>query len=603
MAECREPVRLVHVMTVPATLPFLRGQAAYLRRHGVAVAAVVTAPGPGLDAFGASEGVPVYPAPMTRRITPLADLIAVVRLYRLLRRLRPDIVHAHTPKGGLLGMLAARLARVPVRVYHLRGLPLATATGSRRRLLRWGEWASCRLAQRVICVSPSLREVALAERLCPPEKIVAPPHGGSRGVDATGRFDPASVDDDARRRARDGLGIPWDAPVVGFVGRVVPDKGLAELGDAWATLREEHAALHLLVAGPEEPDDPLPAPLRARLAADPRVHLTGPVEDVVPLYAAMDVLAFPSRREGLPNVCLEAAAMAVPVVACAIPGVVDAVVDGVTGTLVPSRDAGALAAAVGRYLADPELRRRHGAAGRDRMLRDFRPEEVWDAILAEYRRLLERRATPARPEPGGEPAKRLLDLSLAVPALVLLAPVLVAVSGLVAWRLGRPVLFRQERPGLGGRLFTLYKFRTMTDARDADGRLLPDGERLTHLGRALRGLSLDELPELINVLRGEMSLVGPRPLLPDFLERYTAAEARRHDVLPGITGWAQVHGRNGIPWEERFALDLWYVEHRSLRLDLRILLLTVRAVLRRDGIAYPGEATSPAFRRTPERSP
>jgi len=198
--------------------------------------------------------------------------------------------------------------------------------------------------------------------------------------------------------------------------------------------------------------------------------------------------------------------------------------------------------------------------------------------------------------------KRLLDLVLAVPALVLLAPLLLAVAGLVAWRMGRPVLFRQLRPGLHGRLFVLYKFRTMTDAHDAAGRLLPDAERLTRLGRVLRGLSLDELPELFNVLRGEMSLVGPRPLLPAFLDRYTEEEARRHEALPGITGWAQVHGRNGIDWEQRFALDRWYVDHRSLWLDVRILLLTVRAVLSREGIAYPGQATSPEFRRNPERT-
>ena len=394
MAATAEPVRLVHVMTVPVTLAFLRGQAAHLRRHGFSVAAI-TSPGAGLDAFGAAEGVPVFAVPMTRRITPLPDLVAVVRLCRVLRRLRPAIVHAHTPKGGLLGMVAAWLTRTPVRVYHLRGLPLMTATGYRRRLLRWSEWVSCRLAQRVICVSPSIRDVAVAERLCPPEKIVAPPHGGSRGVDATGRFDPAALDELTRRQARAGYGIPDEAPVVGFVGRVVRDKGIAELAEAWENLRAELPALHLLIAGPFEPHDPLPAPLRQRLAADPRVHLTGEVADVVPLYAVMDVLAFPSRREGLPNVCLEAAAMGIPVVACAIPGVVDAVADGVTGTLVPPRDAQALARGIRRYLDEPELRRCHGAAGRARMLRDFRPEEVWDAIEREYRDLLARRGIPA----------------------------------------------------------------------------------------------------------------------------------------------------------------------------------------------------------------
>jgi lipopolysaccharide/colanic/teichoic acid biosynthesis glycosyltransferase len=187
-------------------------------------------------------------------------------------------------------------------------------------------------------------------------------------------------------------------------------------------------------------------------------------------------------------------------------------------------------------------------------------------------------------------AKALLDRTVAALGLVLGGPVLGALAVLVAWRLGRPVLFRQARPGLRGAPFEILKFRTMRDG------LGDDEERLTTLGRFLRSTSLDELPELVNVLRGEMSLVGPRPLLVQYLERYTPDQARRHDVLPGITGWAQVHGRNALGWERRLALDVWYVDHWSLVLDLRILLRTVTTVLRRRGVAAPGSATMPEFR-------
>ncbi|OGR32142.1 MAG: sugar transferase [Desulfuromonadales bacterium GWD2_61_12] len=169
--------------------------------------------------------------------------------------------------------------------------------------------------------------------------------------------------------------------------------------------------------------------------------------------------------------------------------------------------------------------------------------------------------------------------------LFLLAPLLTALAWLIRNQLGRGVLFRQQRPGLHGRPFAILKFRTMTDARDAAGYLLPDGARLTPFGAFLRQSSLDELPELFNVLKGEMSLVGPRPLLMRYLPYYTARERRRHDVRPGITGWAQVHGRNFLPWNARLALDVWYVEHQSIILDLKILLLTVRAVLSRQGAA------------------
>ena len=191
--------------------------------------------------------------------------------------------------------------------------------------------------------------------------------------------------------------------------------------------------------------------------------------------------------------------------------------------------------------------------------------------------------------------KRALDLALIVLALPLLLPVLAAVALLVRLRLGRPILFSQQRPGLHGVPFTLYKFRTMTDERDAQGVLLPDAERLTSLGRFLRATSLDELPELYNVLRGEMSLVGPRPLLMQYLDRYTPQQAQRHNVLPGLTGLAQVRGRNALTWAHKFMWDLRYVDRASLWMDLKILVKTVLRVIKRDGINHKGEATMPEF--------
>jgi sugar transferase EpsL len=189
--------------------------------------------------------------------------------------------------------------------------------------------------------------------------------------------------------------------------------------------------------------------------------------------------------------------------------------------------------------------------------------------------------------------KRFVDVLVAGMMLLLLAPVLVVIALLVRWKLGSPVLFRHLRPGKGGVPFTLLKFRTMTDTRDASGALLPDLERQTNFGNFLRNSSLDELPELLNVLNGEMSLVGPRPLMMEYLPRYTAEQMRRHDVLPGITGWAQVNGRNLISWE--FKLDLWYVEHGSLLLDAKILVLTLRKVISREGIAAESHFSAPEF--------
>lgn len=191
--------------------------------------------------------------------------------------------------------------------------------------------------------------------------------------------------------------------------------------------------------------------------------------------------------------------------------------------------------------------------------------------------------------------KRVFDVVVSATALVVLAPVMGLIA-LAVWRtMGRPVLFRQVRPGLHSKPFVMYKFRTMRDLRDAEGKLLPDEARLTPFGRWLRSTSLDELPELLNVLRGEMSLVGPRPLLMEYLDRYTPEQARRHEVKPGITGWAQIHGRNNLSWDERFKLDVWYVDNWSLWLDLKILWRTLWMVLRREGISAQGHATMPRF--------
>ncbi len=195
-------------------------------------------------------------------------------------------------------------------------------------------------------------------------------------------------------------------------------------------------------------------------------------------------------------------------------------------------------------------------------------------------------------------SKRLLDLIVSLLVLILLAPLLLVLAVLVRVKLGKPVLFNQERPGLHGKLFKLYKFRTMRDLYDSEGKPLPDEQRMTKFGRFLRSSSLDELPEFFNVLKGEMSLVGPRPLLVAYLERYTPEQARRHEVLPGITGWAQVNGRNALSWEDKFKLDVWYVDHRSFWLDIKILFRTLWKAIKREGISAPGSATAPEFMGT-----
>lgn len=374
--------KLVHVTTVPESLGFVAGQVSWLKARGWEVSCV-SSPGPLLDQFGEERGVQVFGVPMARAITPAADLRSVSEVARVLQRLDADIVHAHTPKGGLVGMLAAHLARVPHKVYHMRGLLTLTAGGRRKALLSAAETLTCGLADVVVCQSHSLRRTAIDEGLVEPERATVLLQG-SNGVD-TQRFCPEGHDRGALRHAH---GIPKDAVVLGFVGRLVGDKGVVELAQAWKTVSSMRPDVHLLVVGPFEERDPVPAATRALLESDPRVHLNGFTRQTPAFYAMMDVLVLPTYREGFPNVPLEAAAMGLPVLATRVVGCTDAVVDGLTGTLVPPRDADALAEAMLVYVDDEALRRAHGAAGQARVLTDFRPEVIWEANLTLYRSLL-----------------------------------------------------------------------------------------------------------------------------------------------------------------------------------------------------------------------
>ena len=198
-------------------------------------------------------------------------------------------------------------------------------------------------------------------------------------------------------------------------------------------------------------------------------------------------------------------------------------------------------------------------------------------------------------KPNTNWTKRLFDLLVAGALLIVLSPILVVIGFMVRVVIGSPVLFHQIRPGLGGKPFTIYKFRTMTNEHDKNGDTLPDADRMTALGRILRNTSLDELPELLNVIIGDMSLVGPRPLLMQYLERYTAEQTRRHEVKPGITGWAQINGRNSLTWPEKFDLDIWYVDNQSLWLDFKIIAQTILKIIKREGINQPGQATAEEF--------
>ena len=584
--------RLLNVVTSALMVGKLPGQLRYLHERGFDVT-IISPAGDGLERLAGVEGVRGMEVPMAREISPLRDLVSLWRLSLTMRALRPTITNVGTPKAGLLGGLAAWLNRVPCRIYTLRGLRFETTTGLKRRLLICADRLACHLAHRVICVSHSLREKAIEARLTSRKKTTVFGAGSSNGVDVE-RFTPTPARMSEAAELRRQLGIPAAAPAVGYVGRLTRDKGVPELLDAFVSLRNQFPDLRLLLVGRFEAGDPLPVETRRALETDPHVVLAGhqkrhgadpaadpgtdwPVEDVAPYYALMDVFVLPSHREGLPNVVLEAQAAGTPVVAARATGIVDAVIEGETGLLVPVGDVAALADAVASLLQNDDFARALACAGRERVQREFRQEQIWEALRTEYLALLQarNRQSVRRRSRLQEMSKRTLDVTASAIALALLAPLLVFVALAVWVGMGRPVLFRQTRPGYRAKPFTLVKFRTLRDAGDSEGNLLPDADRLTRLGGFLRRWSLDELPQLWNVLKGDMSLVGPRPLLMEYVDKYTPEQARRHDVRPGLTGWAQLHGRQDLLFSKRLEMDTWYVDHRTLLLDLKLMCLTL----------------------------
>lgn len=378
--EDRKPHILVGV-TSPQTCLVLGDRLEALQTAGFRVS-LLSGPGRLADQAIADDSVRAYSIPMGRGISLVADLTALLRIFLLLRRLKPDIVEFSTPKAGLLGSMAACLSRIPARVYFLRGLRLETTAGLKRGILLWAERAAALCADVVICNSRSLREKAESAGIARSVRLALLGDGSSNGVDVT-RFSPGESD------VRERLGIPGNAEVVGFVGRLTGDKGVPELLEAFALmLRQRPDAFLLLVGWFDAAEDRLCRPLRSRVEGHPRIVLTGYVADTAPYYRAMDVLVLPSWREGFPNAVLEAAASGVPVVVADSTGSRDAVVHEVTGLLVPAGKPDAICDSTVRLLIDPALRSRMGDRARRWVMERYDSRRVLGSAVQFYKELL-----------------------------------------------------------------------------------------------------------------------------------------------------------------------------------------------------------------------
>lgn len=562
--------------------PLLRA----LREHGHQVIALAPGQDSSVEVQLHEWGVHYQPIALERAgLDPRNDAATLRELTSLLRDLRPDVVLAYTIKPVVYGLIAARRAGVQHSYALITGLGYSfLGEGFKRRALSKLTQTLYRLAlsgeTRVIFQNPDDRQLFLNLRLVDEDQTVVV--DGS-GVD-TNHYAPQP--------------LPAE-PVFLLVARLLKEKGIQEYVEAARMVKAVYPQARFLLAGPMDPNPSSVSPQALQQWIEQgAVEYLGELGDVRPALAQCSVYVLPSYREGTPRTVLEAMATGRAVITTDAPGCRETVQEGVNGLLVPVADVKALAKAMERLASDPQLRAAMGTEAlhlarsrydvrrvNGQMIRalNLTPEATLPALPTGARRANE------------DVLKRVVDVIVSATLLTLLSVPMLLLSGLVRRFLGSPVLFSQARPGLHGRLFTMYKFRTMTDARGPDGEVLPDAARLTRFGRILRATSLDELPELINVLKGDMSLVGPRPLLTEYLPLYNAEQARRHEVRPGVTGWAQVNGRNTLSWPQKFAYDIWYVDHRSLKLDLHILVLTLRKVLVREGISARGEATMPKF--------
>jgi glycosyltransferase involved in cell wall biosynthesis len=385
--------RLVIAVNSSIALGFLQGQPEYFQNSGFDVTVIRPEKRSGEWEVPRPDGVRVLEIPMEREISPVRDIRSIWHLWGILRTLRPTVTNVGTPKAGLLGGFAAWLNRVPCRFYTLHGLRFETTTGLRRKLLILAERLACRFAHRVVCVSHSVREKAIASGLVDRERALIFGAGSCNGVDVA-RFAPTQQRIRRAAELRRQFRIPADAPVALFVGRLTCDKGIAELVEAFLQLENRIPNLRLLLVGSFEDGDPLPEDIRKRLETHDRVILAGPVNDTAPYYAMADVLVLPSHREGLPTVVLEAHAAGKPVIGAAATGIVDLLVDGETGLLFPVGDVSSLAGAIARLTEDQALARKLADAGRDQVKRKFRQELIWAALRREYLKVLQGRETP-----------------------------------------------------------------------------------------------------------------------------------------------------------------------------------------------------------------
>jgi lipopolysaccharide/colanic/teichoic acid biosynthesis glycosyltransferase/glycosyltransferase involved in cell wall biosynthesis len=532
-----------------------------------------------------NKGYRVHTITIERRISPVSNFKSLWRLYRLIRKERFDIVHVHTPVAAALGRVAAWAARVPVVIYTAHGFYFHDNMSRwARRLVIWLEKLLSSVTHLVFTQSQEDATNAVKEHICPEDKVMYIGNG----------VDIESFTADSQE-ARMKLGLSPQDKVVGFVGRLVGEKGILELIEAMHRVVRTIPEAKLMIVGDKLDSDrdgktrQVISKLQAQDDLASRILFTGFIDEVPRAMAAIDLFVLPSHREGMPRTIVEAMASGKPVVATNIRGCREEVVPGTTGLLVPVKDPTALATAIISLLSDPKFARQMGDEGRRRASELFDERIVLERQVRAYAEIATKRlASQASPAKVFHQKriqlwlKRGMDIVLSSLSLTFLFVPFLIIAALIKIDSPGHVFFLQERAGKNGRAFRIWKFRTMIDGAVNHGlgfNVAKDDPRLTRMGNLLRNWGIDELPQLINVLRGEMSIVGPRPALCYQMERYDEFQRQRLMFRPGITSLAVVRGRNLLPWKERIKLDVAYINNWSLWQDFKIIFRTFWVVL------------------------
>ncbi len=516
-------------------------------------------------------------------LNPFGALKTILEITSILKETRPDLIHTFMLKPNIYGAFAAKCAGIPYVINSLTGLGsfyIETSKKARffRFVIEFLSYFSFKISKKVLFQNSDDLELFVKKGLLERRKSALIKGSGINTKD----FLPLSAQES--QQFKQGFlshhNITQDSVIVLMIARAIAHKGVKEYYKSAQILKKKHPHYVFLYVGGVDCGNIAPISAEFLTSSEDVIYL-GERKDIRELIGICDVFVLPSYREGIPRTLLEAGSMAKPIVTTNAVGCKEVVEHGKNGFLVEVGATDTLAEAIEKLCENPQLRTQFGAASREKISAEFSVESIVKEYLALYEEVLK---TPQKSTFYPNFIKPILDFSFSLILLLIFSPILIVVALLIYIKLGSPIFFTQQRPGKDGKVFTIYKFRTMSNERDLNGELLPDEERLKGFGKLIRKSSLDELPQLFNVLNGTMSFIGPRPLLVEYLPLYSKTQARRHEVKPGITGWAQVNGRNAISWEEKFKLDVWYVDHIGFWLDFKILCLTFYKVMGRKDI-------------------